>query len=185
MVMKLNFTKLKPNHEDFRKVKQLYMRAFPDEERAPFLMLVLKAKKKGVDFWTIRCDGQWAGMLYIVSHRDLSYIFYLAVSEECRGRGIGSAILQSAQKLYKGRRLFLAIEELDRDAENYAERLNRRKFYLRNGFSELHRKLREGNVTFEIMGTGGDVKACEYEALMKGYAGSILSKLFTMEFVDQ
>ena len=89
--MKLNFTKLKPNSPDFRKVKQLYMRAFPDDERAPFLMLVLKAKKKGVDFWSISCDGQWAGMLYIVNHRDLSYVFYLAVSEELRGRGIGSA----------------------------------------------------------------------------------------------
>lgn len=183
--MKLNFTKLTPSHEDFRKVKQLYMRAFPDEERAPFLMLVLKAKKKGVDFWTVRCDGQWAGMLYIVSRRDLSYIFYLAVSEECRGQGIGSAILRSARKLYKGRRLFLAIEELDRDAENYAERMKRRGFYLRNGFTELHRKLREGKVTYEILGTGGDVEAKEYEELMKNYAGSILSKLFTMEFVDQ
>ena len=182
--MKLNFTRLKPNHADFRKVKQLYMRAFPDEERAPFLMLVLKAKKKGVDFWTVSCDGQWAGMLYIVSRRDLSYIFYLAVSEECRGRGIGGAILRSAQKLYKGRRLFLAIEELDKNAENYPERVGRRKFYLRNGFSELHRKLREGRVTYEILGTGGDVKADEYEELMKNYAGSILSKLFTMEFVD-
>ena len=91
--MKLSFTKLKPNSPDFRSIKQLYMRAFPDEERAPFLMLVLKAKKKGVDFWSISCDGKWAGLLYIVNHRDLSYIFYLAVSEECRGRGIGSACL--------------------------------------------------------------------------------------------
>ncbi|WP_303788759.1 GNAT family N-acetyltransferase [Ruminococcus flavefaciens] len=183
--MKLNFTRLRPGNADFRKVKQLYMRAFPDDERAPFLMLVLKAKKKGVDFWSVSCDGKWAGMLYIVSRRDLSYIFYLAVSEEYRGKGIGSAILKSAQQLYKGQRLFLAIEELDKNAENYSERVGRRRFYLRNGFEELHRKLREGSVIYEILGTGGDVKAHEYEALMKGYAGSILSRLFTMEFVDQ
>ena len=182
--MKLNFTKLKPNSPDFRKVKQLYMRAFPDDERAPFLMLVLKAKKKGVDFWSISCDGQWAGMLYIVNYRDLSYVFYLAVSEELRGRGIGSAILRSAQKIYKDRRLFLAIEELDENAENYSQRVSRRNFYIRSGFAELHRQLREGNVIYDILGVGGDVKASEYKALMNSYAGSILSKLFTMEFVD-
>ena len=182
--MKLSFTKLKPNSPDFRSIKQLYMRAFPDEERAPFLMLVLKAKKKGVDFWSISCDGKWAGLLYIVNHRDLSYIFYLAVSEECRGRGIGSAVLRSARKIYKGRRLFLAIELLDENFDNYQQRVSRKDFYLRCGFSELHRKLREGDVIYEILGVGGDVKAADYEALMKSYAGSLLSKLFTMEFVD-
>ena len=182
--MKLNFTKLKPSSPDFRRVKQLYMRAFPDDESAPFLMLVLKAKKKNVDFWSIRCNDEWAGMLYIVNYRDLSYIFYLAVSEECRGKGIGSAILQNARKLYKDRRLFLAIEQIDEASENYAERVSRRNFYIRNGFTELHKKLREGKVTYDILGTGGDVKGSEYKALMKSYAGSILSKLFTMEFVD-
>ena len=60
--MKLNFTKLKPSSPDFRKIKQLYMRAFPSDERAPFLMLVLKAKKKNVDFWSVHRDGEWAGM---------------------------------------------------------------------------------------------------------------------------
>ena len=183
-MMKLNFTKLKSKSPDFRNVRQLYMRAFPDEERAPFLMLMLKAKKKGVDFWSVSCDGEWTGLLYIVNHRDLSYVFYIAVSEEFRGQGIGSAILRAAQKIYKGRRLFLAIEQLDENAENYGQRVDRRNFYLRNGFTELHRKLREGNVTYEILGTGGDVRAEEYEALMKNYAGCILSHLFTMEFVD-
>ena len=182
--MRINFTRLKPRSPDFRKIKQLYMRAFPDEERAPFLMLVLKAKKEGVDFWSISCNGEWAGMLYIVNDRDLSYIFYLAVSEEQRGKGIGSAILKAAGELYKGRRLFLAIEQLDENAENYEQRLSRRSFYLRNGFTELRRKLREGRVTYDILGTGGDVRASEYETLMKNYAGSILSKFFTMEFVD-
>ena len=182
--MKLNFTKLKPSSPDFRRIKQLYMRAFPADERAPFLMLVLKAKKKNVDFWSVHCNDEWAGMLYIVNYRDLSYIFYLAVSEDCRGKGIGSAVLQNAKKLYKGRRLFLAIEQLDESSENYDERLKRRQFYLRNGFKELHKKLREGKVTYEILGIGGDVEGSEYVALMKSYAGSILSKLFTMEFVD-
>jgi ribosomal protein S18 acetylase RimI-like enzyme len=182
--MKINFTRLKSSSPDFKKIKQLYVRAFPDEERAPFLMLVLKSRKEGVDFWSVRCDGEWVGMLYIVSYADLSYVFYLAVSEEHRGRGIGSAILRAARHHYKNRRLFLAIEQTDTDAENQEQRLERKNFYIRNGFEELHKKLREGNVVYEILGSGGDVSAKDYKELMHSYAGSILSKLFTMEFVD-
>ena len=145
--MKINFTRLKSSSPDFKKIKQLYVRAFPDEERAPFLMLVLKSRKEGVDFWSVRCDGEWVGMLYIVSYADLSYVFYLAVSEEHRGRGIGSAILRAARHHYKNRRLFLAIEQTDTDAENQEQRLERKNFYIRNGFEELHKKLREGRTT--------------------------------------
>ena len=182
--MKINFTRLKSSSLDFPKIKQLYTRAFPDDERAPFMMLVLKSRKKGVDFWSVSCDGEWVGMLYIVSHRDLSYIFYLAVAEEYRGKGIGSAILRSARRYYSHRRLFLAIELLDESAPNYQERISRKGFYIRNGFEELHQKLREEKVIYEILGSGGQVSAKDYKSLMQNYAGSILSRLFTMEFVD-
>lgn len=182
--MKINFKRLRSGSPEFSKVKQLYNKAFPAEERAPFLMLVLNSRKKSVDFWSVSCNGQWAGLLYVVNYRDLSYLFYLAVDEKLRGNGIGSAVLKSAQNLYSGRRLFLAIEQLDENAENYDERLRRKNFYIRNGFSELGHKLREGRVIYEILGIGGEVTAAEYKALITGFAGSIITKLFTMEFVD-
>ena len=182
--MKINFKRLRSGSPEFSKIKQLYVRAFPDDERAPFMMLVLKSRKKGVDFWSVSCDGQWAGMLYVVSWRDLSYIFYLAVDENQRGKGIGSAVLRSAQQLYSGRRLFLAIEEISESAPNYDERIHRKNFYLRNGFTELGHKIREGKVVFDLLGIGGDVAPHEYKSLIKSFAGSILTKLFTMEFVD-
>ena len=182
--MKLNFKRLRSGSPEFSKIRQLYNKAFPSDERAPFLLLVLNSRKKGVDFWSVSCDGRWAGMLYVVNYKDLSYLFYLAVDEEQRGNGIGSAVLRSAQKLYNGRRLFLAIEQLDENADNYEERVHRKNFYLRNGFSELGHKLREGKVIYEILGVGGEVSGAEYKALITGFAGSIITKLFTMEFVD-
>ncbi len=182
--MKLNFKRVKTGSPEARMSKALYSRAFPDDERAPFLMLLLKSRRKSVDFWSVSCEGQWAGFIYVVNSADLSYVFYLAVTEEQRGKGIGSGILKSVQQLYKGRRLFLAIEQIDEDSENYQERVNRKNFYLRCGFKELHRKLREGVVTYDILGIGGDVTAKEYKKLMTDYAGKVLSRVFTMEFVD-
>ncbi|MBR4628009.1 MAG: GNAT family N-acetyltransferase [Ruminococcus sp.] len=182
--MKITFRRIKKGSPDIGIVKNLYTKAFPAEERAPFLLLLLRSSKPGIDFWSVDCNGRWAGMLYVVSHKDLSYLFYLAVDKDLRGMGVGSAILQAARKRYAGRRLFLAIEELDEKAENYPERIRRRDFYVRNGFTELHRKLREGRVLYDILGCGGDVKPAEYKALIKCFSGSILLKFFTMEFVD-
>lgn len=182
--MKLNFKRVKKGSPEAGLCKELYSRAFPDDERAPFMMLLLKARRKDVDFWSVSCEGQWAGFIYVVNNADLSYVFYIAVSERMRGKGIGSGILKAAQQLYKGRRLFLAIEQLDENAANYPERVRRKEFYLRCGFRELHRKLQEGAVVYDILGVGGDVSAQEYKRLMTDYAGKVLSKLFTMEFVE-
>lgn len=182
--MKLNFKRVKTGTPEARMCKELYSRAFPDDERAPYLMLLLKARRKDVDFWSVSCEEQWAGFIYVVNNADLSYVFYLAVQEPMRGRGIGSAILKAAQQLYNGRRLFLAIEQIEEGTPNYEERIRRKRFYLRCGFKELRRQLREGNVVYDILGTGGDVQAKEYKKLMTDYAGKVLSRVFTMEFVD-
>lgn len=182
--MKIRFTRLIPKSQEFRKIKELYARAFPLEERAPFLMLVLKARKRGIDFWSVSYDDIWAGMMYVVNYKDLSYLFYLAITEEHRGKGVGSAVLRTARKYYSGRRLFLAIEEVTEDSPNYADRLKRREFYIRNGFSQLGRRLREGKVMYELLGIGGMVSKNDYKQLIECFAGSILTKLFTMEIVD-
>lgn len=53
---------------------------------------------------------------------------YLAIDDKARGNGFGSGVLGALKEKYKGRNLFLAIEEIDEKAENYAERINRKKF---------------------------------------------------------
>ena len=182
--MKITFKRIKSGDPEIQKLKQLYIRAFPAEERAPFLLMLTRTHRRNIDFWSLHCNDEWAGMLYVINDRDLSYIFYLALTENMRGNGIGSAVLKAAHMHYKGRRLFLAIEQLEKSADNYSDRVRRRSFYLRNGFTAMGRKLQEGKVVYEILGSGGDVLPEEYRNMMKKYAGHILSKLFTMEFVD-
>ena len=169
----------------FAKAKALYQQAFPPEEQAPFLMLLWKSRKANVDFWSVYAGNQWAGFLYIVNYQELSYIFYFAVCPELRGKGIGSRALQEAQKKYQGRKLFLAVEALDEQAENYRERVSRKNFYMRNGFADLQKHVQEGSVIFELLGIGGDVSAQGYQQLMRSYTGKFLFRNVTLQVLDE
>ncbi|MFR5797252.1 MAG: GNAT family N-acetyltransferase [Oscillospiraceae bacterium] len=181
--MSITLKQVNKKSADYKKIKELYKKAFPVNERAPFFVLSSKAKKPNVDFWGIYSDKKWAGLMYVVNEADLSYIFYFAVSETERGKGCGSGALQAAKDKYAGQKIFLSIEQLDEEAENYDQRVKRKQFYERNGFKDLNLKLKEASVTYDLLGIGGTVDAKEYERLMGKYLGKLLSKLITMKII--
>lgn len=170
---------------DFGKIRKLYNTAFPADERAPMWLLAAKSYKKDVDFWSLYRDGNWFGMAYVLNYNDLSYLFYFAVSESERGKGLGSAALRSLKKMYEGRRLFLALEQLDENAGNCSERLKRRSFYLKNGLEPINCTIRECKVVYDVMGVGGDVLPLEYEKMMRNYLGFPMCELVSMDIKEK
>lgn len=177
--MKITLKRTNIFSRDYRKISRLYKAAFPANERAPMWLLAMKSENENVDFWGLYADGKWAGLAYVISEGSASYLFYLAVSERFRGKGIGSRALQSIIMQYGDQRLFLALEQLDKSADNYGERLRRRDFYLKNGLKPLPLTIREATVTYDVMGTG-DVSPREYESMMKKYLGAA-SRLVSMD----
>lgn len=169
--MNIRFVDIKNDKSDIRKIKQLYNTAFPSDERAPFGILMRGAKKKNDDFFSCRDGDEWVGFLYVVNHLDLSYVFYFAVDDVMRGKGCGTAILRAAQEHYKGRRLFLAIEEIDEKYDNYDQRVKRLHFYENAGFIHTGQKMQEANVFFDLMGINGRVRNKEYRGLMRTFMG--------------
>lgn len=161
----------------------LYFEAFPPEERAPWLLLAKKARNANVDNWGIYADGRFAGLMYIVNHADLSYVFYFAVKKDFRGTGLGARALKLARKHYAGRRFFLEIESLDPAADNYDERVKLRDFYLRGGLLPMGMNVQEGSVVYELLGCGGKVAAEEYSALIAEYLGKTLFRGVTMRIL--
>ncbi len=178
--MKISLKRVNIFSEDVERIKKLYCTAFPDDERAPMFMLLRRSGRKGVDFWSLYADGEWFGFAYAITEDDLTYLFYLAVSEEKRGRGLGSKALSVLKMKYYGNRFFLALEQLDETAENYPERLKRRQFYINNGLAPLDRTIKEGNVIYDVMGTGGNVGPHEYIRMMKNYLGFPFSRIVSM-----
>ncbi len=182
--MDIHFINLNQDGTHIEDIKKLYNTAFPADERAPFRMLMRGARKENIDFFSCLDGNEWVGLLYIVNYLDMSYIFYFAVDESKRGKGYGTAILHAAQQKYSGRRLFLAIEEVDEKYANYHQRLNRLHFYEKAGFIRSGQKMQEGKVIYDLMGIGGRVSNKEYRKLIRSFAGMMML-FFTMKILDE
>ncbi|ADU24383.1 MULTISPECIES: GNAT family N-acetyltransferase [Ruminococcus] len=181
--MNIRLINIKHDTTDIDKIMRLYNTAFPSDERAPFGILVKGAAKPNVNFFSCLDGDTWIGFIYTVNYRDLSYVFYFAVDDAVRGKGYGTAILKAAQKKYSGRKLFLAIEEVDKKYKNYSQRVNRLRFYERAGFVRTGQKMQEAKVIYDLMSTGGRIQNAEYRKLMRSFAG-LRMLLFTVKILN-
>ncbi len=173
------------NKELCRKFKKLYIKSFPAEERAPYLLLLNRAKKGKADMFCAISGDEFMGILYMLSDEKIAYIFYLAVNEEKRGKGVGGEILSAMKDYYKGKRIFLARERIEKSSPNFNERIKRRNFYIRNGFTDYpDRFIREGIVVYAFMGIGGSVSAKEYDILIKNWIGKFLTRTVRLEIIE-
>lgn len=168
---------------DCKKIKRLYKTAFPREERAPFFFIKRKAKDGKADMLAAKDDGEFVGFLYLVCYLDMVYLFYFAIDDPKRGMGYGSRLLKLLQDSYPGKRIFLAREQLDENADNYAQRVRRHEFYLRSGFNDFSCKLKEAGVIYDVMGIGKDILAEEYDALISSWCGKRYKSIMDMRII--
>ena len=154
---------------DYSDIKAIYTDAFPADERAPFRLLRKRAEQGRADFWIISEKDKNIGLAYLVTYKDLAYLFYYAVAPSYRGKGYGTKALKAIIEAYKNYRLFLALEDWEKESDNKEQRIKRHSFYLNCGLHDLPYKLKEATVIFSIMGTGDAVEPEEYKALMNRY----------------
>lgn len=158
-----------------KQIKDLYVRAFPKEERAPLpLLYYWEARGRGV-FYAV-CDGEeFVGLVYVIRRGRIVYLFFLTIEETRRGRGYGSAVLSLVRQMYPDCAFTLMIEDTaDTTAGNYAERLSRLRFYENNGFTQLQVKINEAGVAYELLGTEKTVTQAEFLGMMRWFFGAPL-----------
>ena len=167
-------------NSDYKDFKRLFFSAFPPEERPPYFFMKRKLKQGKGELLIAKNSDDFVGFIYLISYQDMVYIFFFAVDEKLRGRGLGSEILQFVIKRYQGKRIFLAREPLDDNADNAEQRRKRRDFYLKNGFDDLPIKIIENNYVFDAMGIGGNISAQDYDVLITNWSGRIVRKIVGM-----
>lgn len=178
----LSIKKITKQSKDFRAVKRIFLTAFPACERPPHAFLYLRSKKSGNDYLAIYDGDTPVGMSYVISSESVAYIFFLAISEEHRGKGYGTATLDLLISRYgEGRKVILAIEEMDERAENYPERVRRLKFYEKCGFRQSGYKLREVTMVYDLLSLTEPPTPEEYNAIPQIFLGNFLSKIFKMK----
>lgn len=167
----IRFEKIDENTKNLEDIKQLYMDAFPFDERIPFYIMVSVGNDRGVEFLSIYDDDTWLGFIHTLVGEKLSYIFYFAIDGSLRQSGYGSKIIREYKKMHP--KLSLAIEPIEEGSDNIKQRKKRLAFYEKNGFETLDTRVVEMGVEFELMGAKGmEIKENDYKSLVKKFFDS-------------
>lgn len=119
-------------------IYDLYMEAFPKNERKPFQIILDKCEEGSMEILVIEDEKQeFLGLAIFVFYEDMALLDYFAIAKEKRGSGVGTKALKSLQTHYQGKRFFLEIEDARTECDNTEERIRRRAFYLRNGMQVM------------------------------------------------
>lgn len=155
------------------KVRALYENAFPGNERMPFRMLADTGNPGSELMVFLLDDDRFAGFARMFHHpaAKTSFLSYIAIAEDLRGRGYGTEILKQLCTEKRDRKIVLDIEEVIPEADNYEERKQRRQFYLDRGFTALNLRYLFFNVKYELLGTNGQMTLPEFHDLIRHFWG--------------
>lgn len=168
----LRSVRVSQNSKDLQEIHRLYDASFPDDERIPWkrIFSMLSGTRRMYAWY----DGSlFVGLSYLFIHKNIAYLGYLAVEEHMRAHGYGTQILQSTLSALPEYKIVIDIEIVDEEADNYAERLSRRNFYLHNGFESTGVGYYFYNVDYELLSANGKVSAQEYLDLILEHWGPI------------
>lgn len=141
-----------------RKVRRLYRAAFPKAERASWRLLRRDPRAEISAYY----DGEtFVGFTVSLPTENFYYVFYLAIVEEARSKGYGGAILERI--CAERSPVVLDMEAVDPAAPNYAQRLKRKEFYLRHGFSPVGFTYSIFGVRYEVLCRGEGFDVSDYE----------------------
>lgn len=170
--MNLVFKNVIEDSKNYNRITEIYNEAFPTNERFPISYLIKKSENADVHFNSIYDNDKLIGIIYNIFSNNILFVLYFAVNNEYRGQGYGSKILEFLKEKYSNYTILLEIEQLDKNANNYEQRLKRKSFYEKNGFYETNKLLSEGKNTFEIMTSNPNI------ILSKELFTSIFRKMF-------
>lgn len=153
--------------EKRKQIYDLYMRAFPADERKPFSVIEECQRRGCCDILSIQKENEkFAGLAITLRHKEIVLLDYFAVEEQFRGEGIGSESLRALQDKFCDSAFILEIESTRNLSDQSDMRFRRKNFYLRNGMQMMDYVVMLFGVEMEMMTSGTYVS---YEAYYKLY----------------
>lgn len=125
---------------DFKEAMDIYVRAFPPNERHPVEAIQERVKKELAQLYTGSCRRQvvFMALLYSLKNTDFILLDYMATKAEFRGKKISTSFLTEMHSLLSKRKKYFLLEvEHPEYGENREERLRRYHFYKRCGAQQL------------------------------------------------
>ena len=164
--MKLKTEYITEHNRVWREINNLAKEAFPPEEYLAPIELVRMSKANNFDFLLLTDDEQFVGFMVVQTHKNLAYLFFLAIDSSRRSKGYGSYAIEALKEAYPEKKQVVDFEMLDEKADNYEQRKKRRNFYLRNGYKETGLFLSYLGVDYEVFCMEDDFNVEEFKELM-------------------
>lgn len=155
------------NRFDYKRVNALYKEAFPKEERIPLPILAIATMRKGVEIAEYFDGNIFVGFTYSVRNENMIFLMFFAVPSELRQQGYGSKILSYLKERNPNKVIVLNVEPLDEGADNYVQRVNRVKFYNKNGIHDTGYSASDVGGTFRVFATEKTLDKQNYTELCK------------------
>ncbi len=153
---------------NMQRLKRLYRQTFPKCERKPWWLMRQKCRQGHMQMLSIEGqDGLILGLAIMVLHQKIALLDYFAIDPAYRGQGIGSAALQALRQKYQGRTLLLEIENPSVPADNTAQRVRRKAFYLREGMQVMPYNVLLFGVEMHVLTFDREVPFAEYHQIFK------------------
>lgn len=163
----MELKKIDGNHADANRLLQIYEASFPDNERIESEKYYEVLKHYSVDIYGIYDNDMLIGLVNVITRPAYRFIYlwYFALDEPYRNKGIGSVVLERLKELYPDCQLVLDMEPLDENAPNYEVRKRRTRFYTRHGLTLTGRCMTYFDNTFEIMCTQPPFREADFRKM--------------------
>ncbi len=163
-------------------VRKLYKNAFAPQERMPFWLMTLMAKRKDTQFDAYYAEDSLCALAYLATVNELTFLMFLAVEQSMRSRGYGSAVLEEIERQRPGAKTLVSIERCDAPAGDTEQRLRRRRFYERNGYEQTGYLIEMAKQQQEILIRNGAFEPQEFLAFFRAYGnGTLKPKIWRAE----
>jgi len=131
--------------KDTKEIRRIYKENFPKAERVPFKNLFIGAFENFKLYGFFNNMNEILGFVHLVNKNEFVHINYIAVDKGNQRKGTGSKIIQWVAFNFK-KPIVVDVENFDLDVPNIEQRINRLKFYYKNGFID-------GDKEFDWAGT--------------------------------
>ena len=146
---------IEPSSPYLERIREINTEAFPIEERMRVEeMYNWNGKSEVLGFFK---HEELIGFTLILMNEAVVFMVLLAIDRQYRGRGYGSKVLAAIKNQFPDRQIVLDYEEVTEHSENYAQRISRKQFYLRNGFQETGRYTILSGDRYEIVCSEGNL----------------------------
>ena len=173
--MSLNTKLVDSDFSEIDQLEKLNNEAFPEAERIPTPTLIAMADNKQIDLIALYDADKFIGFIVMSLYEQYAYMFFFAIDSSQRSKGYGSKALSLLRNVYAKYTITLDLEKVDCSAPNNNQRIARKNFYLRNGYSETGYSLDYLDITFEVLFSGQNFDEKKYTSLLNNIMRNISS----------